>query len=335
MIRVFADSTADLVWQQLAQAFRESDGVHSQPGRGGTTKEILHVAISIQDPTQRWVVSRQPPLNLAFALAEVIWIMRGRRDLAFLRFWNHRLCEFVGPGPELHGAYGYRLRRHLNVDQLERAYRALDAKPDGRQVVLQIWDSGIDLPNSNGTPVDEDVPCNVVAMLKLRDRELEWTQVMRSNDLFLGITHNVVQFTSLQEIMAGWLGVPCGSYNHFSDSLHLYDRDVKHIANSSPITECAQNTDSLAVSFQESELVFSELESRVERLIDKDSGTSKMRDLGGWTDAPESYQNILRVLVAEAIRKRGDKVQSMQVMESCTNPAYAQMWSRWMSRMSS
>ncbi len=106
MISAFQGQSADDVWQQAADAFRRSEGVGSQSSRGGPTREILHVAISIADPRQRWVVSREPPLNLAFALAEVVWIMTGRRDLAFLEYWNSRYHDFVGPGPELHGAYG-------------------------------------------------------------------------------------------------------------------------------------------------------------------------------------------------------------------------------------
>ena len=86
MISTFQGQSADNVWLQAAGAFRRSDGVRAQASRGGPTKEILHVAISIADPRQRWVVSREPPLNLAFALAEVIWIMTGRRDLAFLDY---------------------------------------------------------------------------------------------------------------------------------------------------------------------------------------------------------------------------------------------------------
>ena len=64
MISVFQGLSADAVWQQAASAFRRSDGVRSQDSRGGPTKEILHAATSITDPRQRWVVSREPPLNL-------------------------------------------------------------------------------------------------------------------------------------------------------------------------------------------------------------------------------------------------------------------------------
>ena len=52
---------------------------------------------------------------------------------------------------------------------------------------------------------------------------------MRSNDVLLGTPYNFVQYTSLQEILAGWLDIGVGSYNHYSDSLHLYERDIKKI----------------------------------------------------------------------------------------------------------
>ena len=245
MISAFQGQSADNVWQQAAEAFRRSDGVRSQNSRGGPTKEILHVATSIGDPRQRWVVSREPPLNLAFALAEVVWIMTGRRDLAFLEYWNSKYSDFVGPGPKLHGAYGYRLRHHLGIDQLDRAHQVLEHDPDTRQVVLQVWDSRIDLPAADGALADRDIPCNVVAMPKLRDGKLEWLQVIRSNDMFLGVPHNFVQFTSMQELLAGWLGVECGSYSQISDSLHVYDRDWKNVMASTALPSVSPNDDCL------------------------------------------------------------------------------------------
>ena len=80
----------------------------------------------------------------------------------------------------------------------------------------------VDLPDLDGSPANEDIPCNVLAMLKVRDGALHWTQVMRSNDLFLGLPYNIVQFTMLQEVLAGWLGVRVGPYNVVIDSLHVY-----------------------------------------------------------------------------------------------------------------
>ena len=333
MIRAFEAATADHIWQKLTCAFRESDGVCVQASRDGPTKEILHVAISIEEPRQRWIASREPPLNVAFALAEVVWIVAGRRDLKFLEFWNSRLRNFVGPGPVLHGAYGHRLRRRFGLDQLKRAYDALRQIPETRQIALQIWDSSIDLPQASGSPVAQDIPCNVVSLPKIRDGKLEWTQVIRSNDLFLGVPYNLVQFTCLQEIMAGWLGVECGSYNQISDSLHIYERDVKKVLTSRVLPHVASNPDSLALPWGDSELVFKELENRIERMIGQRLTEGEFVRLSRWHAAPQAYRNILAVLAAEALRRQGQVEATVEVMSACTNPLYRQLWNRWLSKM--
>src|SRR5215216_3681161 len=140
MFRVFEGDTADQVWHEAASAFCNGECVAEQSSRAGQTLEILHSAISIANPIQRWVTTRYPPINPAFAIAEIVWLMTGRNDSAFLNYFNRQLPKYAGEGPIYHGAYGFRLRQHLGVDQLNRAYHALKSKPYTRQVVLQIWD---------------------------------------------------------------------------------------------------------------------------------------------------------------------------------------------------
>ena len=70
--------------------------------------------------------------------------------------------------------------------------------------MLQIWDPCQDLPDQDGKPVSEDIPCNVMALLKIRNGHLYWTQVMRSNDVMRGLPYNIIQFTMLQELFAAW-----------------------------------------------------------------------------------------------------------------------------------
>ena len=49
---------------------------------------------------------------------------------------------------------------------------------------------------------------------------------MRSNDVFIGLPHDVFVFTMLQEIMARTLSVRLGTYKHSVGSLHLYDKNL-------------------------------------------------------------------------------------------------------------
>ena len=61
-----------------------------------------------------------------------------------------------------------------------------------------------------GNPSAEDIPCNLSSLLKIRKNQLEWMQINRSNDIYRGLPYNIVQFTTLQELMASWLGIEVG-----------------------------------------------------------------------------------------------------------------------------
>ncbi len=330
MFETFAGQTADEVWQEIAGAMQHGPA-REQLSRSGPTVEILHATIAIADPRARWVVSRVPSINPAFAIAETVWILTGRNDANFLNYFNSALPSYAGCGPTYHGAYGYRLRHHLGIDQLDRAYQALRQKPISRQVVLQLWDSTIDLPCADGTEASPDVPCNVFSMLKVRSGRLEWTQVLRSNDVFRGLPYNFIQFTTLQEIMAGWLNLEVGSFNMLSDSLHVYEDDVRHLSSSLPI-EVAVNADFLALSKPESEQAYSELAKNIDFIIEPTTSVSDLTQLTSHSRLPRPYANMLCILAAEGARRRRCCEAASEIMAICVNPIYRQLYDRWHTR---
>ncbi|MFN8473879.1 MAG: thymidylate synthase [Anaerolineae bacterium] len=328
MIHVYEGQTADEVWQQVMEQLMGAQSTHAHAGRGGSTVELLHAVFCIGDPRQRWIVSRHPPLNPAFAIAEVIWILNGRNDAKFLNYWNRQLPKFAGYSDIYHGAYGFRLRRHFGVDQLERAFLALQNNSSTRQVVLQIWDPAIDFPNPDGEPVNPDIPCNILSMLKVRNGKLEWLQVMRSNDIFRGLPHNVVQFTSLHEIVAGWLGIEVGSYHHLSDSLHLYQNDLPSISVDLSV-HAEQNPDSLMLPKRESERVLDTMAQSIDHMIQPVLTQQELEGLARHSHLPAAYHNLLLVLCAEAARRRAWAEMAQDIIARCTNPALVQAWQRW------
>lgn len=323
MIRQFSGHTADDLWKSAYRAVLKSP---KQESRAGTTKELLHVALSIDNPKQRWITSRSPIINPAFAIAEVIWILNGRNDLHFLRHWNKNYSDYAGNTPRLHGAYGFRLSKHFRLNQLHRAYRALKNKPDSRQVLLQIWDPRIDLPLPSGAARSKDIPCNLASLIKIRNSKLEWMQILRSNDIFRGLPYNIIQFTTLQEILAGWLRIEMGSFNQISDSLHLYLRDL-------PKTKIAhhpkkQNTDSLALPYKESMMAFRSLEKLCSKLMRAtDSGGIKSVIKGQYL--PTAYKNFLFVLAAEQARRYSSNPLASSFIARCSNPALRDIWNTW------
>lgn len=328
MFKPFSGTSADETWLKIVDGLRSDPDVRDQPSRDGPTKEILHATIAVENPRARWVVSRSPALNPAYAFAELIWTLNGREDAAFLTYFNSKLSKFAGNGPTFHGAYGKRLRTHLGFDQFARAYEVLRHLPDSRQVVLQIWDGKIDLPDNEGIPASRDIPCNLVALLKIRGGRLEWTQVMRSNDIFLGIPYDFVQFTCMQEIFAGWLGVQIGVYCHLSDSLHAYERDLSQVLSGTLIEQDIDNAD-LCLSFEDSKIVFADLERSIEKIIDPNCSAPELLSNLNTSSLPISYKDMLAVLTAEGLRKRRHGTACEQAMTVCTNRLYHQLWRRW------
>ena len=329
--------TADDAWRAAASLFAAGGPAERQAGRGGSTWELLHVGLTIEDPRARWVVSRAPAMNPAFALVEVLWIAAGRQDAALPVFWNPRLPRYCGNAAVYPGAYGHRLRAHFGVDQLDRVYRALEAQPDTRQAVLQIWDAADDLPGTDGTPAREDVPCNVAAFPKLRAGRLEWMQVMRSNDLFLGFPHNVVQFTALQEMLAGWLGAAPGAYHHVADSLHVYARDLEAVraslAGPDPGVPVGVAAGAPRASFALARPAWDAvLRDALRRLEDMTASALTPPALSAAAfagDTPPAYEDAVRVAAADVARRHGWRDVAAACITGCADPALRALWGRW------
>jgi len=331
MTHQFIADTADDVWRTAAAALIGGEECHRQSSRLGSTRELLHCTFTLHQPRQRWVLSRRPALNPAFAIAETVWILLGRDDADFLNYWNPALPSFAGYGTRYHGAYGQRLRGNMGFDQLERAYQVLMHNPDSRQVVLQIWDSHLDFPDEAGKARDPDIPCNVMAMPKIRDGRLEWLQVMRSNDLFLGAPHNFVQFTVLQEVMAGWLGVELGNYVQVSDSLHFYEHDLERISVAEK-QDAVANTDVLSLPKDDFDRMLIELGAIMDRLRAKDLTPEEFRGLVFDAKLPGGWQTALAIAAADSARRQNWREEMEEAADACTSPMLRAAWQAWLER---
>ena len=71
----------------------------------------------------------------------------------------------------------------------------------------------------------KDIPCTCNIQFLIREEKLNMYVQMRSNDVFVGLPHDVFAFTMIQEIFAKKLGKKLGVYKHYTTSLHLYETD--------------------------------------------------------------------------------------------------------------
>jgi thymidylate synthase len=292
---------------------------------------MLHVTMTIGDPRQRWVFARQPAISPAFALGEAVWIISGRNDSEVLKFFIRDLPKYAGDGPTFYGAYGYRLRHHHGLDQLAIAYQCLLANPATRQVVLQIWDAQSDLPQSKGQPRSEDIPCNTQSMLRVQNGKLHWLQIMRSNDLFRGLPYNFVQFTTLHEVMAGWLGLGLGDYTHVVSCLHYYHSDRAELEKTKTVHGIS-NTDSLLCPKAESDAAFGFLSNLISGVSE---GFDQIAVLAQQLDSSNhaiSFKNMGNVILAEAARRHKHFEFVPARLSQVTNPCLQELARSWFGR---
>lgn len=328
MAEFIEGKTANEVWKKAVNMLLAQEAILS--GRTGDVLELLHAFVSIENPRQKWVYDRIPPISISFALAEVVWIMNGEEHSEVINYWNPKLVDFAGNGDTYYGAYGKRIRSHFGFDQLEKAYFALQNVPESRQIVIQIYDVEKDFPIDKGQPRSEDIPCNICSLLKVRDGKLEWSQIMRSNDILLGMPYNFVQFTSLQEILAGWLELEVGSYIHYSDSLHLYCRDFDKIGIGQ--VQELENMDSLLLGRNESERIFKEIYDRMKALTNKSISEEEISSLAQLKSEYIAYNNIMFIIAAYVAKKLRYNDLVDELVRKCENEAYTAMWNRWTNK---
>lgn len=326
MSEYIEEKTADDVWKTATKMLLDKGSVVQ--GRTGEVLEILHTFITIESPRQKWIFSRIPTISIAYALAELVWILNGEDRSDIINYWNPNLRKYAGNDEFYYGAYGKRIRFHFKFDQLEKAYYALKANPETRQVVIQIYDTKVDFPIDCGKPRSSDIPCNVCSLIKVRDGRLEWSQIMRSNDVLFGMPYDFIQFTSLQEILAGWLGMEVGTYNHYSDSLHLYNRDIEKVGIRKE--ESIENTDSLSIPKEDSELIFKEIYKRMKLLALSQVTENEIYELSFLNSEYIAYNNIMYVLAAYVAQKYRDFGLAEELMNLCSNELYKTIWNRWM-----
>jgi thymidylate synthase len=215
------------------------NGKETSP-RGKRTKELHPTTVSILHPRSRIVTSFGRVVNLPFALVEVLQILGGDNDAQMLSFYNSGIISIQGDGPRgtpnwelgvsrFNAAYGERLRSYFvgtnasrqgpRIDQLEHVIETLKRDPDSRQASIVLSHPGDD----NYTVLTNDRACNVYAHAMIRDRKLDWMQVIRSNDAIWGIPYNVIQWAHVMEWVARSLKVNMGNMFIVQDSFHVYE----------------------------------------------------------------------------------------------------------------
>ena len=58
----FKAKSANQIWLKLRKEFLRINTSIQSESRSGNTRELLHTFLSIENPKERWITSRYPPL---------------------------------------------------------------------------------------------------------------------------------------------------------------------------------------------------------------------------------------------------------------------------------
>jgi thymidylate synthase len=208
------DSLDDLLRAAIEAVLERGESV--SPTKG-PNRELRGVTLQLTNPRAR--LSRSESRGRVFsALGELLWYLSGSNATDQIAHYISRYSEYDEDGI-VYGGYGPRLRG--GADQLATVIGLLRKRPSTRRAVIQIFDRA-DLLQDH-----EDVPCTCTLQFLSRDARLDLIAYMRSNDVFIGLPHDVFCFSMIQELVARSVGVEVGQYIHFVGSLHLYDANAE------------------------------------------------------------------------------------------------------------
>jgi thymidylate synthase len=213
---IVGDTLDDLLRKSFTRILRRGTWVAATRGEN---KELPCIVLKLTNPLAR-LSHTEKRGKLFSALGELAWYLACSNDGAFISYYIDRYKDETEDDGTVHGAYGPRLFGYHEVPQFFHVINLLRTKPPTRKAVIQIFDAA-DLRGDY-----KDVPCTCLMQFLLRSGRLDLSVVMRSNDAYIGLPHDVFCFTMLQELATRCLGCELGAYYHYAGSLHIYKRHI-------------------------------------------------------------------------------------------------------------
>ena len=216
-MRFVGDTLDDILKKVLEKLLKSSVKVKATRGEN---RELIGVNIQLNNPRAR--LSHTEGKGKVFsAIGELLWYLSGTDKLRFIEYYlPHYGNDNSDDGKTVRGAYGPRLfNARGEINQIDNVLNLLREKPQSRRAVIQLFDA------SDIQGKFKEIPCTCTLQFLNRNNKLDLVVSMRSNDAYLGFSHDVFAFTMLQELFARTLGVELGKYHHFAGSLHLYDEN--------------------------------------------------------------------------------------------------------------
>lgn len=190
---------------------------------GEISYEDIGILLKLNNPRSRLSITETKG-KVFSAIGELCWYLAGSNELNFIEPYIKKYKDYALEDGTINGAYGPRLfAMHGKYNQIDNVIALLKERPNSRKAVIQMYDAS-DLGENH-----REFPCTCNLQFFIRNNSLHMHTHMRSNDAFLGLSHDIFTFTMLQEIISKSLNVELGKYTHSVSSLHIYKDHVENL----------------------------------------------------------------------------------------------------------
>ena len=214
----------DQWYQQLVRTIL-TEGVQEFNLRTGYYTKIITGVAQTFRPAEEFPLLTLRKIPIKLFVAEMIWYLQGTKELSFFQKFSRIWDDFKDDdGNTVSTSYGYRWRSFFARDQIAGLIVLLEKDPSSRHGVVVTWD-----PNSDGlnSPPKKNVPCVPIWTVNIVGGELHLHFLFRSQDVMLGLPHDIAGFALLQMILAQRLGVKPGLLHYSGSNVHIYENHFK------------------------------------------------------------------------------------------------------------
>jgi thymidylate synthase len=178
-----------------------------------TCREVLNFVIEVEYPEKNIT----KPVESLYRFKK--WVYPSIEELAEVIMSRKTVHTYAfSYGPRLFNFKG-------KINQIDDFLIPLFKKDNfSRRGIVTIWD-----PEEDSKVHKREIPALISIDFKMRNKKLNATAVVRSNDLFFGWPANIYQIFVLQEYIAKKLGCKIGSLTTFSNSAHIFKDQFEDI----------------------------------------------------------------------------------------------------------
>ena len=199
--------------------------------RGSKSRNIHNVAVILHAAQPVITNFEHRKMNLAYAKREWLWYLGADpKDTSICEYataWK-KLQQEDGTFYSNYGQYLFN-RDGDRPSQFEYIIRTLKDDPQSRRASMVL------LKAEHLFPANTDTVCTYAINFFIDQGYLNMTVMMRSNDVIWGFTNDAFCFWNLYQFVYSVLKVSMtdlktGLYTHVANSMHVYDRHYKMIA---------------------------------------------------------------------------------------------------------